>query len=186
MGCLFSRPRKEGYVQLSDASSTYSVNSVDSMIPQVDFNDREEPEHWEQPVLSPSQETLSSPRAAFAQHLWARWHEAECPDLANCNHSFEGEYLEYIDSPKYGPEPQSATSDSYYTLWGSQRPSPDRTSATRKAFAFGRDDDSLRSESSSLANLPNARLEATKLRRTWTGSGQRNAAPRTRSPPYSA
>ncbi|KAF4963823.1 hypothetical protein FSARC_8183 [Fusarium sarcochroum] len=171
---------------MSDTSSTYSGDSIDSTTAQVNFKHREEPQVWEQRVGTPPQETPSSPRTAFAERLWMRWHETECLDLANCIHSFDAVYT---DSPMNYPGQRpfrSSTSGSDYTLWGSKATNSSRTSTTRQAFEFDQGTDSAPPGGNHLVARRNRRPGAARLRRTWSDSGHRNVAPSIRSPPYTA
>ncbi|KAF5680850.1 hypothetical protein FHETE_238 [Fusarium heterosporum] len=95
MGCFPSslKAQQDGYDKLSDTSSAYSGGSADSIIGQLNFSHREEPTSQDQSLFSPH-EGPSSPRTVLAERLWARWHAFECPDLANCIHSFGAIYAE--------------------------------------------------------------------------------------------
>ncbi|KAJ4271321.1 hypothetical protein NW762_000023 [Fusarium torreyae] len=176
---------------MSDTSSTYSGDSIDSTIAQVNFNHREEPQIWDQHFETPPQETAPSPLAAFEERLWMRWHATECLDPANCAHSFDATYT---DSPINHPGPRPfrsvstnfPTSGSDYTLWGSKATNSGRTSATREAFDFDQGADSFPHGRNSFAARRNRKSGAAGLRHTFSDSSHRDVAPSTRSPPYTA
>lgn len=89
MGCFPStlKDQKDGTDKLSDTSSTQSGGRTDSITAQVNFNHRQESEDKRQATNQPCDDP-PSPRTAFAERLWAYWHETECLDIANCTHSF--------------------------------------------------------------------------------------------------
>ncbi|KIL84444.1 hypothetical protein FAVG1_12234 [Fusarium avenaceum] len=84
MGCFPStlKDQKDGHDKLSDTSSTHSSGKADSTTVQVNPNNRQESEDKGQAPNQPCDDP-PSPRTAFAERLWAYWHETECPDFAN-------------------------------------------------------------------------------------------------------
>ncbi|KAI6769557.1 hypothetical protein HG530_004186 [Fusarium avenaceum] len=100
MGCFPStlKDQKDGHDKLSDTSSTHSDGKTDSTATQVNFNHRQESEDKGQAPNQPRDDP-PSPRTAFAERLWAYWHETECPDIANCTHSFYAVYMRLVRIP---------------------------------------------------------------------------------------
>lgn len=93
MGCFPStlKDQKDDHDKVSDTSSTQSSSKADSTTAQVNFNHGQESDSKKH-ALSQAREDPPSPRTAFAERLWAQWHEPECSDLANCTHSFYAIY----------------------------------------------------------------------------------------------
>ncbi|KAM0222776.1 hypothetical protein ACHAPQ_008905 [Fusarium lateritium] len=183
MGCFPStlKAQKDIHDKLSDTSSTCSSSNADSITAQVDFNHRQESENQEQPLSQPQEES-SSPRIAFADRLWAKWHETECSDLTNCTHSF---HAIYTGSPTRCTVPLSSGSGSYYTLRGSKTNS-NRSSKNPQPFEFDARTSSISARRNRGTDGVRPSPPVAMLRRTWSESKCRTAVPLAKSPPHTA
>ncbi|KAM0343211.1 hypothetical protein ACHAPU_008804 [Fusarium lateritium] len=184
MGCFPSSlgAQRDGYDKLSDTSQAYSGNSADSTVAQVNSNHREEPDGQDQSPCSP-REAPVSPRTALAERLWARWHAFECPDLGNCAHSFNAVFA---NSPIRGSAPPSPASSSDYTLRGSKKTSPNRSSIGSQLFKIDQTTDSFSTMGNRTRREGIERPQVAMLRRTWSEPGYRPDASSTESPPHTA
>ncbi|CAG7561352.1 unnamed protein product [Fusarium equiseti] len=134
-------------------------------------------------VVPPSPKAQPSPpRTTFEEQLWMKWHDRECRDHANCTHSFDAEYTNWL----YTRARASLSENLQHSTPTSTQTSPAFTPTTGQSLGMDQQTDSLSVRASNDGDAVDGQSGIAVLRRSWPAILHRRGRLSIKTPPLTA